>query len=161
MMMLPKQTESLRQGLRKNKYKLTRPRKTVLDIVAQADRRLTPAEVYQEAKVRDPHLGLTTVYRTLDLLVELGYIQRIHLEEGCHSYAPALQPHGHQIVCSVCGRTQEFEGCDLDPLIETLQSKTGYIINLHMLELMGRCPDCQAIHTIRTDRPEPRKECRR
>ena len=135
--------DALREGLRENKYKLTRPRQTVLDIVAQADHHLTPAEVYQKAKARYPHLGLTTVYRTLELLVELGYIQRIHLDAGCHSYAPAAQPHGHQIICSSCGRTEEFADCDLDPLIQTLQSRTGFKINVHMLELMGHCPDCQ------------------
>ncbi len=137
-------SQALREGLRENKYKLTRPRQTVLDIVAQADHHLTPAEVYQRAKARYPQLGLTTVYRTLDLLVELGYIRRIHLDEGCHSYAPAAQPHGHQLICSNCGRTEEFADCDLEPLIASLQSKTGYQISVHMLELMGRCPDCQA-----------------
>lgn len=159
--MVIKQTDSLRQGLRKSKYKLTRPRQTVLDVVAQADHRLTTAEVYQKAKARYPRVGLTTVYRTLDLLVELGYIQRIHLEEGCHSYAPAVQAHGHQIICSICGRTEEFAGCDLDPLIKILQSRTGYRINVHMLELMGQCPDCQAIRSIRTTRPDAKKERQR
>jgi Fur family ferric uptake transcriptional regulator len=159
--MLPKQTDSLRQGLRKSKYKLTRPRQTVLDIVAQADHRLTPAEVYQKAKARYPRVGLTTVYRTLDLLVELGYIQRIHLEGGCHSYASALQPHGHQIICSNCGRTEEFAECDLDPLIKTLQAKTGYTISVHMLELMGQCPDCEAIRSVRANQVDSKTERRR
>ncbi|MGB8644941.1 MAG: Fur family transcriptional regulator [Anaerolineae bacterium] len=133
----------LSEGLRENKYKLTRPRRAILDIVAQADHHLTPAEVYERAKDRYPHLGLTTVYRTLDLLVELGYIRRIHLDAGCHSYAPAAQSHGHQLVCSNCGRIEEFADCDLDLLIKTLQTRTGYKINVHMLELMGRCPACQ------------------
>jgi len=155
--MPPEPTDALRQGLRENKYKLTRPRQTVLDIVAQADHHLTPAEVYHKAKARYPHLGLTTVYRTLDLLVELGYIQRIHLDEGCHSYAPAAQPHGHQIICSSCGRTEEFVDCDLDPLIETVQSRTGFKINVHMLELMGRCPDCQTQQPVRVNRTAGKK----
>jgi Fur family transcriptional regulator, ferric uptake regulator len=146
--------EVLRQGLRENKYKLTRPRRTVLNVVARADHHLTPAEVYQKAKARYPQLGLTTVYRTLDLLVELGYIRRIHLDEGCHSYAPAARSHGHQLICSNCGRTEEFADCDLEPLITALQSKTGYEINVHMLELMGRCRDCQTpshTHAARDD----------
>lgn len=155
--MLSKETDSLKQGLRKNKHKLTRPRQTVMDVLAIAEHRLTPGEIYEKAKVRDPRIGLTTVYRTLDLLVDLGYIQRIHLEKGCHSYAPAVQRHGHQIVCSNCGRIQEFEGCDLDPLIKTLQSKTGYTINIHMLELLGLCPDCQRIHLARKGRGETKR----
>ena len=155
--MLSHEMEVLRQSLRENRYKLTRPRQTVLDIVAQADHHLTPAEVYQKAKARYPHLGLTTVYRTLDLLVELGYLQRIHLEEGCHSYAAAARPHGHQIVCSSCGRTQEFADCDLEPLIKSLQSRTGFEIDVHMLELVGRCPDCRRRRAGARRGREPRR----
>jgi Fe2+ or Zn2+ uptake regulation protein len=76
--------------------------------------------------------------------VELGHIQRVHLAEGCHSYAPIAQAHGHHLVCAMCGRAEEFTDCDLGPLIQALQIRTGFEINVHMLELMGRCPDCRA-----------------
>jgi Fe2+ or Zn2+ uptake regulation protein len=135
---------SLHSGLRENHRKLTRPRRLVLQVIADADHHLTPAEVYRKAKARNPRLGLTSVYRTLDLLVGLGYIQRIHLEEGCHSYAPMARDHGHHLVCSNCGRAEEFEDCDLAPLIKSLQRKTGYQVQLHMLELMGYCPSCKS-----------------
>lgn len=158
--MLFEQADALRQSLRENKYKLTRPRQTLLDIVARADHHLTPAEVYHQAKARYPHLGLTTVYRTLDLLLDLGYVQRIHLDEGCHSYAPTARPHGHQIICSSCGRTEEFAGCDLGPLIKTLQSRTGFKINAHVLELMGCCPDCQSARPARAAPTRAKKDRR-
>jgi Fur family transcriptional regulator, ferric uptake regulator len=135
---------SLHSGLRDNHRKLTRPRRLVLQVVAEAHQHLTPAEVYRRAKAKNPRLGLTSVYRTLDLLVRLGYIQRIHLEEGCHSYAPSARVHGHHLVCSNCGRAEEFEDCDLEPLIKTLQRKTGYRVQVHMLELMGYCPTCRS-----------------
>ena len=138
------QITGVRASLHQNNRKLTRPRQVVLDIVTQANHHLTPAEIYRQARSRYPHLGLTTVYRTLDLLVDLGYIQRIHLNEGCHSYASRAKPHGHQLVCSSCGRAEEFADCDLEPLIKTLHDKTGYAIEMHMLELMGRCPACQS-----------------
>ena len=141
--MAPNRSVGVRAGLRQNKRKLTRPRQVVLDILAQANQHLTPAEIYRKARSRYPHLGLTTVYRTLDLLVELGYIQRIHLDEGCHSYSLRAKPHGHHLVCSSCGRAEEFADCDLGPLMKTLHAKTGYAIQVHMLELMGMCPACQ------------------
>ncbi|MBI4786813.1 MAG: transcriptional repressor [Chloroflexi bacterium] len=141
--MLSTPTPILRAGLRENRRKLTRPRQVVLEIISQANHHLTPAEIYRQAKMKYPHLGLTTVYRTLDLLVELGYVQRIHLAEGCHSYAPIAQSHGHHLVCSNCGRAEEFSDCDLEGLVQSLQGKTGYAIDVHVLELMGLCPDCQ------------------
>ena len=135
---------ALKTGLRENKRKLTRPRQIVLDILTQSQRHLTPADIYRKAKTQYPHLGLATVYRTLNLLVELGLVQRVHFAEGCHSYAPTAQAHGHHLVCSACGRAEEFSDCDLEPLMESLQAKTGFEINVHVLELMGRCPDCRA-----------------
>lgn len=140
---------TLRAGLKQNHRKLTRARQAVLDILAVADRHLTPAEIYRQAKATYPHLGLTTVYRTLDLLVELGYVQRIHTTAGCHSYAPSAQTHGHQLICATCGRTEEFSDCDLEALIQTLQRKTGFEINVHMLELVGCCPTCQTKRGVR------------
>lgn len=137
------ESTTLRARLKQNRRKLTRARQAVLDILATADRHLTPAEIYRQAKTTYPHLGLTTVYRTLDLLAELGYLQRVHTFDGCHSYAPSVQTHGHQLVCAVCGRTEEFSDCDLATLIQTLQRKTGFEINVHMLEFVGRCPTCR------------------
>lgn len=135
---------TLHKDLRQNHRKLTRARQAVLDILANAQRHLTPAEIYRKAKIKYPHLGLTTVYRTLDLLAELGHIQRVHSTAGCHSYAPTAQAHGHHLVCSVCGRAEEFSRCDLEALTKSLQAKTGFEINMHVLELMGRCPSCRS-----------------
>ena len=137
-------TLGMQEGLRDHHRKLTRPRQAILDIIAAADHHLTPAEIHKRARKKYPHLGLVTVYRTLDLLTELGYVQRVHFENGCHSYAAIGQGHAHQLVCATCGKAEEFEDCDLEPLIATLQRKTGYEINVHMLELMGRCPTCSA-----------------
>lgn len=133
----------IQSDLRQHRRKLTRPRQAVLDVVVRAQRHLTPAEIYHLAKKRYARLGLTTVYRTLDLLVELGYIQRVHLEEGCHSYVAGGRAHGHHLVCSECGRAEQFADCDLEPLMQSLRRKTGYEIDVHMLELVGRCPSCR------------------
>jgi Fur family ferric uptake transcriptional regulator len=139
-------------GLRESHRRLTRPRQVVLDIISQSDQHLTPAEIHRKAKARYPQIGLTTVYRTLDLLVALGYIQRVHFTEGCHSYAAIARPHGHHLVCSMCGRAVEFDDCDLNALMKSLQAKTGYAIDVHVLELMGRCPDCQSKSRAKTVR---------
>jgi Fe2+ or Zn2+ uptake regulation protein len=134
----------VRVGLRRSKHKLTRPRQAVFDVITRAHRHLTPAEIYRRARTRYAPLGLTTVYRTLDLFEELGYIQRIHLEEGCHSYAAAARPHGHHLVCTECGRAEVFVDGSLERSILSLNAKTGYTIDAYMVELMGLCPTCQS-----------------
>src|SRR6478735_6330628 len=90
----------MREGLREHHRKLTRPRQAILDIVAAADHHLTPAEIHRLARKKYPHLGLVTVYRTLDLLTEMGYVQRVHFADGCHSYGATAQGHAHHLVCS-------------------------------------------------------------
>jgi Fur family transcriptional regulator, ferric uptake regulator len=147
---------ALQTGLHQTHRRLTRPRQVVLDVIQAAGQHLTPAEIYERARARYSHLGLATVYRSLDLLVQMGYIQRIHLEEGCHSYAPMDRPHGHHVVCSNCGRTEEFVDCDLEPLMKRLRARTGFEIDLHVLELMGRCPSCQGKHPERKRQSEKR-----
>src|SRR6476659_8504804 len=140
--MTPQITTGMRDGLREHRRKLTRPRQAVLEIIAAAEHHLTPAEIHKRARKKYPHLGLVTVYRTLELLTGLGYVQRVHFNNGCHSYVAAAQGHAHHLVCSNCGKAEEFENCDLEPLIARLQRKTGFQIQIHMLELMGRCPEC-------------------
>lgn len=137
-------SSGMTEGLREHRRKLTRPRRAILDIIAAADHHLTPAEIHKRARKKYPHLGLVTVYRTLDLLTELGYVQRVHFNDGCHSYIAAAQGHAHHLVCSNCGKAEEFDNCELEPLIARLQRRTGYEIDVHMLELMGRCPDCSS-----------------
>lgn len=134
----------LQAGLRRSQRKLTRPRQAVLDTIVEAQTHLSPAEVYRRAKARYPRLGLTTVYRTLDLLVSLGYVQRVHGEGGCHNYVAALHQHSHHLLCSCCGRTEEFACGSMDPLVEALQAQTGFRIHRHILEMIGVCPECRA-----------------
>ncbi len=141
--MRTRDAQLLKDQLRQGQHKLTRPRQVILDVISEASGHLAPAVICSRARERYPQLGLATVYRTLDLLVELGCIQRVHGEDGCHSYAAAPRPHGHHLVCSRCGRAEEFADCDLDALVQALQSRTGYRIDGHLLELFGRCPACQ------------------
>jgi Fur family transcriptional regulator, ferric uptake regulator len=132
------QTQLSRQG-----YKLTRQRKAVVDVMTLANTRLTAAEVYAKAQRGCSDLGLTTVYRTLEILEQLGAIRRVHLEDGCEAFAPTALEHGHYVICHSCQATIEFEGCDLTRLLKRVADQTGFAIEQHWLELVGRCPKCQ------------------
>jgi Fur family ferric uptake transcriptional regulator len=136
-------TDQLGHELATRGYKLTAPRRAVLDVIAGMCESLSPAEIYERARRRYPRLGLVTVYRTLDILVEVGVLRRVHLDDGCHSYAPIQAAHGHHLICSTCNQVVEFDGCDLDALFKSVARKTGFRIEGHWLELFGRCPKCQ------------------
>lgn len=125
-------------------YRVTAPRKAVLQVVASAERALNPAEVYERGRVEYERLGLVTVYRTLEKLEELDIIQRIHHPDGCHAFVAGGSGHQHPLICRQCGRTEFFRGDDLAGLIADVEARTGYRVEDHWLQFFGRCPDCAA-----------------
>jgi Fur family ferric uptake transcriptional regulator len=129
-------------SLRQAGYRLTQPRLAILRVLRDNHEGLNPEEVYRQGKAICPSLGLVTVYRTLDLLDELGLVRRVHSEQRCHSYATA-RVERHYLVCQSCHRVVEFPCNGLNTLIEGVRRQTGYTITDHLLELSGRCPECQ------------------
>jgi Fe2+ or Zn2+ uptake regulation protein len=135
--------DRLLRQLSQSGYRLTRPRRAVIRALLEDDSYASPAEVRERARAHCPSLGLVTVYRTLDLLAGLGFVRRIHAEDGCHGYAAAEHGHRHYLVCRSCGATVEFEGCDLSPFLARVGRDTGYVIEDHLLELVGVCGTCR------------------
>ncbi|MGH8631240.1 MAG: Fur family transcriptional regulator [Burkholderiales bacterium] len=135
--------DALNVQLSQRGYKLTRQRRAVVAVVAQGGARLSAADVYTRARRACPDLGLTTVYRTLVILAELGAIRRVHLDDGCEEFAPASAEHGHHLICSRCNQTVEFEDCDMAAMFKRVEARTGFRVEKHWLELVGRCPKCQ------------------
>jgi Fur family transcriptional regulator, ferric uptake regulator len=124
-------------------FRRTRARQAIVRVLLEANGCLTPADLAERARGYAPAIGLVTVYRTVELLSQLGFIRRVHAEDGCHCYAMIGRGHRHLLTCSGCGRVVEFEGCDLSELYHRLGEETGFSISEHMLELTGTCPDCQ------------------
>lgn len=128
--------------LQNNGCRITAPRRAIIQVVAESPRALQPNEVYELSRARHPGIGLVTVYRTLDRLEQLGLVQRVHREDGCHLLMPAANGHEHFLVCTGCGRTILFEGDDLRALFARIESGTGYRVSDHWLQLFGTCPQC-------------------
>ena len=135
--------DTLRRQLSHHGYKLTRQRQAVVDVVTQGNSRMTAADVYARARLVYPDVGLTTVYRTLDILIELGAIRRVHLDDGCEAFASTSVEHSHYLICGSCQTTIEFEDCNVSQLLKRIGEQTGFTIEQHWLELVGRCPKCQ------------------
>jgi len=130
--------------LRERGYKLTPQRRAVLKEIARAHQHLDPAEIYQRVRKRYPGIGLVTVYRTLGVLSELGVICELYTGGNSRSYSMRKPlEHHHHLICSDCGTVVDFTDCGLSELEEQLARKTGFKMETHFLELVGRCPDCQ------------------
>jgi Fe2+ or Zn2+ uptake regulation protein len=149
---LPLHTEQLAQALNERGLRLTRQRKAVLDVVAEASSCVSPLQVFDAARKRCPELGLTTVYRTMDVLSDLGALRRVHGPDHCDAFVPAGAAHGHTVVCSACGRATEFTTCDMHGITEAAARETGYRITDHFLQLTGLCARCVARDVAGSDR---------
>jgi Fur family ferric uptake transcriptional regulator len=130
--------------LRANGYKLTRQRLAVVRVLAEANEHFTASQVLELARAVYPGIGLTTVYRTLEVLSELGFVRRVHLEGQCHAYAPVREREGHYLVCQSCHRVVDFPCTGLPELVERTARETGFAVESHLVELVGLCPACQS-----------------
>lgn len=125
-------------------YRLTASRRAVIQVLGEATAPLSPPEVRGRGRVLHPALSLASVYRSLDLLEGLGFVRRVHQDDGCHGYMPASPGHRHAIVCRACGQVAEFRGSeDLEALAARVRRDTGYQVEDHLLQLVGVCPSCQ------------------
>jgi len=124
--------------------RVTPQRRAVLEVVAAADVGVNPLQVYEAARRGCPEIGLTTVYRTLDILAEAGVLRRVHDGAHCESFATAQAAHGHSVVCRRCGRVAEFTACDMGQVVAAASRETGFVIDDHFLQLTGECAQCAA-----------------
>ena len=136
--------KKLLSALKKHHYKLTPQRRAVLKVFSSSQEHLTPADVYQKVQPECPGIGLVTIYRLLQILTEMGLICEVHTGGNCRRYLLRRQTeHHHHLICSVCGSVLDFTGCDLSELGKRLSRETGFVIETHLLEFLGRCQRCQ------------------
>ncbi len=131
--------------LETNGCRITTPRRAIVNIMANSIRALEAVEIFDLGREDHPQLGLVTVYRTLEMLEQLGLVQRVHQPGGCHLYLKAPNGHEHILLCKSCRRTDYFSGDDLSELIEETSQNSGYEIEDHWLQFIGICRSCQQV----------------
>jgi Fur family ferric uptake transcriptional regulator len=125
-------------------YRLTAPRRAVAALIAEHDGHFTAAELEAVARDRRVRVSRASLFRALDLLTDLGVLERLDLPSGEHAYVPCAPAHHHHVVCSRCGRTTEVEDHGVAAAVAEIARRTGYRIDAHRLELFGLCRHCQA-----------------
>jgi Fur family ferric uptake transcriptional regulator len=133
---------SLTDRLRRAGYKLTAPRLAVLRVVEGMEEHLSYAEALDRGRTVYPVLGRATVYRTLDILTDLGVLRPVYLGDGSTYFARVDGGH-HHLICLSCGTAIHFDECVVDGLEHALSERLGFQIQSHMLEFYGVCRDCR------------------
>lgn len=138
---------SILERLNGEGYRLTGPRRAVLEEIASRTLPFTSAELLETVQHNGPAVGRATVFRTLDLLCRIGVVQRIHEDaQGgrCHAYLACGEHHHHHLICNGCGTVLDFqEEKALEALVKEVERRTAFRVEGHRLELVGLCPTCQ------------------
>ncbi|MEJ2412437.1 MAG: Fur family transcriptional regulator [Anaerolineales bacterium] len=140
---LDQMLENWKTALHQQGYRVTQPRLQVMEIVASSETPLTPQDIYQRSLEMDSPPGIASVYRTLEMMDELGLIQQIHQPGGCHAIWPALDGHQHLLICTSCGKMRIVDGNEeITAYLSNIEQQTGYQVDEHWLQLFGVCQDC-------------------
>ncbi len=102
-------------------------------------------EIHEALAARGSTVGLASVYRAVDGLVEQGLLQRVDFGDGIARYEPvrAGREHHHHLVCDTCGGVEAFHDSALERAIEAIEQRTGYRVDSHDVVLRGACATCR------------------
>ena len=133
-------------------YRLTISRQAIIDILTKTSSHLSAEDIYMAVHKIYPNVGLTTVYRTLELFVEMGLIFRFDFGDGRARYeldeGPKGDRHHHHLVCTSCGRVidyTDFIDDEIELLNQTekgLSKKFNFKITNHLIQFYGLCNKC-------------------
>lgn len=117
----------------------TRQRAALAALLAETDEFRTAQELHDELRAGSESVGIATVYRTLQLMLEAGEIDTIRMADGQSAYRSCSRRHHHHLICRDCGRTVEIEAPNLERWAADVARKNGFTDIDHELELFGRC----------------------
>lgn len=137
-----KEVALLKNYLSKKSLKLTQQRETILDAFLKVDH-ITAEKLYREISKKKPRrMGLATIYRTLNLLCEIGIGQQRHFDGNRTIFDNVLyKKHHDHLICNKCDKIIEFQSPTIERLQEEMAARHGFTLNNHRLELYGHCID--------------------
>lgn len=128
--------------LRNRGFKVTPQRLAVYEVLGQTKEHPNAEMIYHWLQPKYPTMSLATVYKTLDILSELGIIQVLNVGEECFRYDAEMRPHQH-MRCTSCGRVDDVHGIDDESFIRKVTDATGYLLSERQFYFYGICPECQ------------------
>jgi Fur family ferric uptake transcriptional regulator len=123
-------------------YRQTQQRQVILEELQKLTSHPTAVDLYEIVRRRLPRISLGTVYRNLELLVELGSIRKLEIGVGQARFDGNMDQH-HHIRCQSCGNVGDVEIPRLDLSALECKNAGGYEVQGHCLEFFGICPQCQ------------------
>lgn len=127
--------------LRRRGYRLTPQRQLVLEAVGELGH-ATPEEIVTAVRRVASGVNISTVYRTLELLEELGLVQHAHLGHGASTYSVTTDDDHVHLVCRDCGGVDEAPPSVVGPVVAELAATRGFTVDVGHFAVFGRCKGC-------------------
>ena len=141
--------EEFKKRLKEKGLKVTNQRLVVLETLeTSSNQHLTAEQIFDLVKADNPEIGLATVYRTIQVLLELHLIDRVNFDDGSERYeivrmgTKGARHHHHHLICINCGKVFEFEEDMMEGLETEIEKKTGFQVIDHEVKLYGYCKEC-------------------
>ena len=131
------------EDLRGRGYRMTPQRRAIVEEVMRATGHISPGEIAARVQRRLPGVNASTVYRTLELLEEVGAVHHAHMEDGAEYHRASHHDHVH-LVCSRCGRSRSLPAAEVAALERALAEATGFHADLTHFAIAGLCAECAA-----------------
>jgi Fur family ferric uptake transcriptional regulator len=135
-------TEDWQSKLREKGYRLTPQRELVLRAVEKLGH-ATPDEVLAAVRQESQAVNISTVYRTLELLEQLGLVRHAHITDRAPTYHSTATPDHVHLVCRNCGSITEVEPEVIKPLTDVLEERYGFTTDVGHLTVFGTCRNCE------------------
>jgi len=126
------------KGLRHSKR-----RGQVADVFFSTAKHIGIDELYEKVQSLDPGIGIATVYRTLNLLVESGLAIKRDFVTGAATYEKRTKEHHDHLLCTSCGRIVEFQRDEIESLQDEVAKANDFVLTFHKMELYGICASCR------------------
>lgn len=133
--------DTWQEELRARGYRVTPQRQLVLEAVTALEHG-TPEEICAQVQRTARGVNISTVYRTLELLEELGLVKHAHLGHGPPTYHLAADAEHVHLVCRDCGAVKDVSPQVADSLVQVLGQEYGFTTDVHHLTVYGRCRNC-------------------
>ena len=132
----------IRAELRSRGQRWTPQRRLILQVLEQTSGHVTGSELVERCREREPDVTPSTVYRTLDVLEQLGYVSHSHSARGREEYHVLPKAEHAHLECRNCGRTLELSRAEADEITQVVEHRHGFVADLGHMTIVGLCAVC-------------------
>jgi len=132
-------------------YRMTPQRLLIVSAIESSENHISAEDIYAQVVAKYPNVNVSTVYRTLELLEQLGLVTKTEMGVGRIMYHPLEKGHHHHLVCRECGNVIDLDESALTPLKEILLKDYQFIADLRHLGILGLCANCKQKSQVKSE----------